>query len=88
MAKTKYADGGSVGMTQQPTYPFYNNQPQAGGQNGGTNQTFNIQPQASADTSQQPMQQQPMQKTFKKGGKVSSASKRADGCCVRGKTRA
>lgn len=25
---------------------------------------------------------------FKKGGKVSSASKRADGCCVRGKTRA
>lgn len=26
--------------------------------------------------------------TFKKGGKVSSASKRADGCAVRGKTRA
>lgn len=25
---------------------------------------------------------------FKKGGKVSSASKRADGCAVRGKTRA
>jgi hypothetical protein len=25
---------------------------------------------------------------FKAGGKVSSASKRADGCCVRGKTRA
>jgi hypothetical protein len=25
---------------------------------------------------------------FKKGGKVSSASKRADGCCIRGKTRA
>lgn len=24
---------------------------------------------------------------MKKGGKVSSASKRADGCCVRGKTR-
>lgn len=23
-----------------------------------------------------------------KGGKVSSASKRADGCCIRGKTRA
>jgi hypothetical protein len=28
------------------------------------------------------------QKTFKKGGKVSSASKRADGCAIRGKTRA
>ena len=25
--------------------------------------------------------------TFKKGGKVSSASKRADGCCVKGKTK-
>jgi hypothetical protein len=25
--------------------------------------------------------------TAKKGGKVGSASKRADGCCVRGKTR-
>jgi hypothetical protein len=79
----KYADGG---MTQQPTYPFYGNQPQAGGQNGGTNQTFNMQPQANAAPNQQPMQQ-PMQ-TFKKGGKVSSASSRADGCAIRGKTRA
>lgn len=26
-------------------------------------------------------------KTFKAGGKVSSASKRADGCCIRGKTK-
>jgi hypothetical protein len=77
----KYADGG---MTQQPTYPFYGNQPQAGGQNGGTNQTFNMQPQANAAPNPQ---QQPMQ-TFKKGGKVSSASKRADGCAIRGKTRA
>ena len=29
-----------------------------------------------------------MGKEYKKGGKVSSASKRADGCCIRGKTRA
>jgi hypothetical protein len=78
----KYADGG---MTQQPTYPFYGNQPQAGGQNGGTNQTFNMQPQANAAPNPQ---QQPMQQTFKNGGKVSSASKRADGCAIRGKTRA
>jgi hypothetical protein len=77
----KYADGG---MTQQPTYPFYGNQPQAGGQNGGTNQTFNMQPQANAAPNPQ---QQPMQ-AFKKGGKVSSASSRADGCAIRGKTRA
>jgi hypothetical protein len=27
-------------------------------------------------------------KGMKKGGKVSSASKRADGCCIRGKTKA
>jgi hypothetical protein len=27
-------------------------------------------------------------KNMKKGGKVSSASKRADGCCIRGKTKA
>jgi hypothetical protein len=78
----KYADGG---MTQQPTYPFYGNQPQAGGQNGGTNQTFNMQPQVNAAPNPQ---QQPMQQTFKSGGKVSSASKRADGCAIRGKTRA
>jgi hypothetical protein len=26
-------------------------------------------------------------KNYKAGGKVSSASKRADGCCIRGKTR-
>jgi hypothetical protein len=26
-------------------------------------------------------------KTFKSGGKVSSASKRADGCAIRGKTK-
>ena len=93
----KYADGG---MTQQPTYPFYGNQPQAGGQNGGTNQTFNMQPQANAGAPNP--QQQPMQ-TFKKGGKVSaskmgavkvakpkmsSASSRADGIAIRGKTRA
>lgn len=26
-------------------------------------------------------------RTFKSGGKVGSASKRADGCCVKGKTR-
>ena len=27
-------------------------------------------------------------KSYKKGGKVKSASARADGCCIRGKTRA
>ena len=32
----KYADGGPIqGQVQQPTYPFYGNQPQAGGQAPG-----------------------------------------------------
>jgi hypothetical protein len=30
----------------------------------------------------------PVQPGMKKGGKVSSASRRADGCAIRGKTRA
>ena len=30
----------------------------------------------------------PMGDKYKKGGKVKSASSRADGCCIRGKTRA
>ena len=28
-----------------------------------------------------------LDKPYKSGGKVSSASKRADGCCTKGKTR-
>ena len=68
------------------TYPF---QSSAGGATGtgtgtdtgsGVNQTFNIQPSAQAG--------QPAATTMKRGGKVSSASKRADGCALRGKTRA
>jgi hypothetical protein len=74
----KYADGGTTtDFTQQPTYPFYSNQTQSSSQ-GGVNQTFNVQPQANAGTPPQ----------YKKGGKVKSASERADGCAIRGKTRA
>ena len=94
----KYADGGMTMGVQQPTYPFYGNQPQAGGQNGGVNQTFNMQPQAQAGPNDQMGQQQ----RFKKGGQVNasamkpvkmakpkmgSASSRADGIASRGKTR-
>jgi hypothetical protein len=88
--KTKrYQDGGIV-INQQPaqgyfgnttsTYPFQssNTAPAATDTGSGVNQTFNIQPSAQAG--------QPT--TMKRGGKVSSASKRADGCAIRGKTRA
>lgn len=78
----KYALGGEVDAPQQPTYPFSMNQAAGGGDSGagGVNQTFNIQPQA--------MNEPPGSggTIFKKGGKVS-ASRRADGIAVRGKTR-
>ena len=61
--RRKFADGGVTGV-QQPTYPFYGNTPQAGGQNGGMNQTFNIQPQAQAGPNDQ------MGQRFAKGGQA------------------
>lgn len=83
MAKTKrYNDGG---VTQQPTYPFGTNaQPTttSGSESmGGVSQTFNMQPQATAQPAA------PTGTTFKKGGKVGNASKRGDGIAQRGKTR-
>ena len=62
------------------TYPFQSSgsTPSATDTGSGVNQTFNIQPSAQAG--------QPT--TMKRGGKVSSASRRADGCAIRGKTRA
>lgn len=83
MAKTKrYNDGG---VTQQPTYPFGTNvqatTPTDTQAAGGVNQTFNMQPQATAQPAA------PTAPAFKKGGKVVSASKRGDGIAQRGKTR-
>ena len=45
--------------------------------------------QAEIDRLNKPAQtaNNPQAQAMKKGGKVSSASKRADGCCVRGKTK-
>jgi hypothetical protein len=63
--RRKFADGGAIGPSQQPTYPFYGNQPQAGGQSGGMNQTFNMQPQAQAGPNDQMGQTR-----FAKGGQA------------------
>ena len=83
MAKKRYNDGG---ITQQPTYPFGTNAQAATPADtsgaGGVNQTFNMQPQATAEPAA------PAPSGFKKGGKVKSASARADGIAIRGKTRA
>ena len=55
--------------------------PGAGG--SSTNQTFNIQPSASAGAPESTTN------TFKRGGKVSSKPKmgRGDGCATKGKTK-
>lgn len=89
MKKKRFNDGGMAGATQQPTYPFGTNVQQTANPAdtqaaGGVNQTFNMQPQATAQPAA------PSAPTFKKGGKVSrsSASKRADGIAKRGLTRA
>lgn len=93
----KYAEGG-ITINQQPAaqpqlpglagygggenslYPTRSGE--AGGAGSQTTQTFNMQPQATAGQPQETVT------TMKRGGKVSSASKRADGCAIRGKTRA
>lgn len=66
------------------TYPFQSSGSASSatdtGSGSGVNQTFNIQPTAQSG--------QPGTTTMKRGGKVSAASKRADGCAIRGKTRA
>lgn len=48
------------------------------GPSGGSSGSMGISKLSSRDIT----------KNFKKGGKVSSASSRADGCAIRGKTRA
>ena len=62
------------------TYPFGSASKDTGSGSGlgsGVNQTFNIKPTVQAGQPQ----------GMKRGGKVSSASKRADGCAQRGKTK-
>lgn len=89
MKKKRFNDGGMATATQQPTYPFGTNVQQSAAPAdtqaaGGVNQTFNMQPQATAESPTS------APTGFKKGGKVtrSSASKRADGIAKRGLTRA
>lgn len=48
-------------------------------------ETFQAKERKAAETV--PTSKNQMGKLFAKGGKVGSASKRADGCAIRGKTR-
>ena len=81
MPKKRYNDGG---ITQQPTYPFGTNvqatAPADTSGAGGVNQTFNMQPQTTAQPAAPAA-------TFKKGGKVGGYRTAADGCASRGKTK-
>jgi hypothetical protein len=77
-AQPQLAGLAGYGSGENSLYPTRSGE--AGGAGSQTTQTFNMQPQANAS---------PMETTtMKRGGKVSSASKRGDGCAIRGKTRA
>jgi hypothetical protein len=39
------------------------------------------------EESEKPPKEESEEKSYKRGGKISSASKRADGCAIKGKTR-
>jgi hypothetical protein len=80
MAKAKrFMDGGAI----PNTYPFANQnapipEPEASVQVGSRPEPLaNVMPEAGNGPTP----------TFKKGGTVSSASKRADGCAAKGKTK-
>jgi len=76
--QTQLAGLAGYGSGENSLYPTRSGE--SAGAGSQTTQTFNMQPQANAS---------PMETTtMKRGGKVSSASKRGDGCAIRGKTRA
>jgi hypothetical protein len=77
----KYQEGGITINQEMPAPQLSAYSAESGvksGTDSGVNQTFNIQPSAQAGQPQ----------GMKRGGKVKSASQRADGCAIRGKTRA
>ena len=76
----RYQEGG-VTINQQAPAPT--ELPGLAGYGGSTN-TYPFQSSGSAPSAQA---EQPAT-TMKRGGKVSSASRRGDGCAIRGKTRA
>ena len=71
------ASSGYFGNTAS-TYPFQSSSTASMPTDTGLNQTLNIQPSVQTGQPQ----------GMKRGGQVNSASKRADGCAIRGKTRA
>jgi hypothetical protein len=81
--KRRYADGGMTPVAGMPTSAFDQVNPGYGG-SSGLNNNAPLVAITNAPVGG-PGEPAPM---MRKGGKVSSASKRADGCAIRGKTRA
>jgi len=79
--KRRYNDGGMTPVSGAPTSAFSQANPSYGGSSGLNNNAplVAITNAPMAGETPQPM---------RKGGKVKSASARADGCAIRGKTRA
>ena len=82
---TRYAKGGDVKTSEEPPIPK------------ATQESMKLQAAQEKADRQQKKEQEAGEKEvkenmgrkfFAKGGSVSSASKRADGCAIRGKTRA
>ena len=61
--------------------------PAAIAQNPGLARNLGFAGQIYANEEERKRMQQAMQQGMKEGGKVKSASARADGCAIRGKTR-
>jgi hypothetical protein len=59
-----------------------------GARGGSTAQDFINMNTGKGETEKERKERLAKQGVYKSGGKVSSASKRADGCAIRGKTRA
>ena len=88
--KRRYNDGGMTPVSGAPTGAFGQTNPTYGSQ-GGLNNTAPLVAITNAPVAgeaPQPMRKGGKVKKYAKGGMMKSASARADGCAIRGKTRA
>lgn len=85
--KRKYAAGGDVPVSGAPQGAFDQANPSYGTA-GGLNNNAPLVAITNAPTAGDPNAVNQNPQGFRKGGKVRSASQRADGCAIRGKTRA
>lgn len=85
--KRRYADGGDVAVSGSPQGAFEQSNPSYGGMNGLGNNAPLVAI-TNAPTAGGPANPNQAPVGMRKGGRVRTASQRADGCAIRGKTRA